>query len=54
MKPLRQQMSRIHGAAGWFQQQGEYPSARYTEIPIARDAAKFYKDGAPRYGGSCA
>ena len=37
----------IHGGAGWFQQQGQFPSARYTEIPVAREAAKFYKDGAP-------
>jgi TRAP transporter TAXI family solute receptor len=37
----------IHGGAGWFQQQGQFPSARYTEIPVAREAAKYYKDGAP-------
>ena len=37
----------IHGGAGWFQQQGQFPSARYTEIPVAREAAKFYRDGAP-------
>jgi TRAP transporter TAXI family solute receptor len=37
----------IHGGAGWFQQQGQFPSARYTEIPVAREAAKYYKDGPP-------
>jgi TRAP transporter TAXI family solute receptor len=37
----------IHGGTGWFQQQGQFPSGRYTEIPVAREAAKFYKDGAP-------
>ncbi len=37
----------IHAAPGWFQQQGEYPSARYTEIPVAPEAAKYYKDGPP-------
>jgi TRAP transporter TAXI family solute receptor len=42
-----QAASEIHGGAGWFQQQGQFPSARYTEIPVAREAAKFYKDGAP-------
>ncbi len=42
-----QAASDIHGGAGWFQQQGQFPSARYTEIPVAREAAKFYKDGAP-------
>ncbi len=37
----------IHGGTGWFQQQGQFPSERYTEIPVAREAAKFYKDGPP-------
>ncbi len=37
----------IHSGAGWFQQQGQFPSARYTEIPVAAEAAKFYKDGPP-------
>jgi len=42
-----QAAGQIHGGTGWFQQQGQFPSARYTEIPVAREAAKFYKDGAP-------
>ena len=42
-----QSASEIHGGTGWFQTQGQLPSARYTEIPVAREAAKFYKDGAP-------
>lgn len=37
----------IHGGAGWFRKQGEFPTASYTEIPVARDAQKFYKDGPP-------
>ncbi len=37
----------IHGGTGWFQQQGQFPSERYTEIPVAREASKFYKDGPP-------
>jgi TRAP transporter TAXI family solute receptor len=37
----------IHGSAGWFQQQGQFPSPRYTEIPVAREAAKYYRDGPP-------
>ncbi|MDB5906319.1 MAG: C4-dicarboxylate transporter substrate-binding protein [Massilia sp.] len=44
---LVQAASEIHGGTGWFQQQGQFPSARYTEIPVAREAAKFYKDGPP-------
>ena len=42
-----QAAGQIHGGTGWFQQQGQFPSARYTEIAVAREAAKFYKDGAP-------
>ena len=37
----------IHGGAGWFQQHGQFPSSRYTEIPVAREAEKFYKNGPP-------
>ena len=42
-----QAAAQIHGGAGWFQQQGMFPSPRYTEIPVAREAMKFYKDGPP-------
>lgn len=42
-----QAASEIHGGAGWFQRQGQFPSSEYTEIPVAREAAKFYKDGPP-------
>lgn len=42
-----QAASGIHSGAGWFQQQGQFPSPRYTEIPVAHEAAKFYKDGPP-------
>lgn len=42
-----QAASEIHGTAGWFHKQGEFPTANYTEIPVARDAEKFYKNGPP-------
>lgn len=42
-----QAASEIHGGAGWFSKEGEFPTARYTEIPVARDAEKFYKNGPP-------
>lgn len=42
-----QAAAKIHGGTGWFQQQGQFPSERYTEIPVAREASKFYKDGPP-------
>ncbi|MET0981718.1 MAG: TAXI family TRAP transporter solute-binding subunit [Telluria sp.] len=37
----------IHGGAGWFQQQGQFPSPKYTEIPVSDEAAKYYRDGPP-------
>ena len=37
----------IHGGAGWFQQQGQFPSPKYTEIPVSEEAAKYYRDGPP-------
>ncbi|MGZ3183186.1 MAG: TAXI family TRAP transporter solute-binding subunit [Telluria sp.] len=42
-----QAAGRIHGGAGWFQKAGEFPSPKYTEIPVASEAAKYYKDGPP-------
>jgi uncharacterized protein len=44
---LVQAAAEIHGGAGWFRKQGEFPTANYTEIPVAREAAKFYKNGPP-------
>lgn len=44
---LVQAASTIHSGAGWFQQQGQFPSPKYSEIPVAHEAAKFYKDGPP-------
>lgn len=37
----------IHGGAGWFQRHGEFPSAEYTEIPVAASAQKYYRSGPP-------
>jgi TRAP transporter TAXI family solute receptor len=42
-----QTAAEIHGGPGWFQQQGQFPSPKYTEIDVAPEAAKFYKDGPP-------
>jgi TRAP-type uncharacterized transport system substrate-binding protein len=44
---LVQAASDIHGGAGWFRRAGEFPTAEYNEIPVAREAVRFYKDGAP-------
>jgi hypothetical protein len=42
-----QAASEIHSGAGWFRRQGEFPTASYTEIPVADDALKFYRSGPP-------
>lgn len=42
-----QAAAEIHGGAGWFHKKGEFPTPSYTEIPVAREAEKFYKSGPP-------
>jgi len=37
----------IHGAPGWFQKKGEFPTANYTEVPVSEAAEKYYKNGPP-------
>jgi TRAP-type uncharacterized transport system substrate-binding protein len=37
----------VHGGAGWFRRAGEFPNPRVAEIPIAPEAARFYRDGRP-------
>lgn len=44
---LLQAARRIHSSADWFSRQGEFPSDKYTEIPVAHEAEKFYKNGPP-------
>jgi hypothetical protein len=44
---LLQAAQKIHGGAGWFSKQGEFPSDKYTEVPVAPQAEKFYKNGPP-------
>ena len=44
---LLQAAYKIHSKADWFSDQGEFPSDKYTEIPVAPEAEKFYKNGPP-------
>jgi hypothetical protein len=37
----------VHGAPGWFQHKGDFPSATATEWPLAREAERFYRSGPP-------
>ncbi len=42
-----QAAQQVHGGAGWFQKKGDFPSARNTERPLAKEAQRFYASGAP-------
>ncbi len=42
-----QAAAEIHGSPGWFQRRGEFPTANYSEIPVAEAAEKYYKNGPP-------
>ncbi len=44
---LVQAAAEIHGPPGWFHRRGEFPTAAYSEIPVADAAEKFYRDGPP-------
>jgi len=44
---LVQAAAQVHGAAGWFQHKGDFPTTRNTTLPISSEAARFYKDGRP-------
>ena len=44
---LLQAAQKIHSSADWLSDRGEFPSDRYIEIPVSRDAEKFYKNGTP-------
>ena len=42
-----QAASAIHGDAGWFQKRGEFPNTRASELPLSREAKRFYQFGPP-------
>ena len=37
----------LHGPAGWFQRAGSFPSIEHSEYPIAREAERAIRSGAP-------
>jgi hypothetical protein len=47
MQLFVQAAQQVHGKAGWFQRQGEFPGALNTEYPLAGEAQRFYKTGTP-------
>ena len=42
-----QAAQRIHGGTGWFARAGQFPVGEDAERPLAPEAARFYKNGAP-------
>ncbi len=42
-----QAASSIHAEPGWFQRKGDFPSGVQTELPLAKEAERFYRQGAP-------
>jgi TRAP-type uncharacterized transport system substrate-binding protein len=42
-----QAAQRIHGGTGWFAHAGQFPIGQDPERPLATEAARFYRTGAP-------
>jgi TRAP-type uncharacterized transport system substrate-binding protein len=42
-----QAAQRIHGGTGWFARAGQFPVGQDSERPLATEAARFYRTGAP-------
>jgi len=44
---LLQAAKEIHGPGGLFEQPGEFPSPRYLDFPLSKEARRFYESGPP-------
>ena len=42
-----QAAARIHGGPGWLRREGEFPTARSPERPLAAEAVRYYREGTP-------
>ncbi len=42
-----QAAARIHADPGWISRAGQFPSAQGNEFPLAKDAERYYRNGAP-------
>lgn len=38
---------KIHGGSSWLAHAGQYPSPENTELPLAKEAERYYRNGAP-------
>jgi len=37
----------IHGGTGWLERAGQFPSPQNTELPLAKEAERYYRNGPP-------
>jgi TRAP-type uncharacterized transport system substrate-binding protein len=42
-----QAAKQIHSSPGWFQRKNEFPTMAHGERPLAKEAERFYRNGAP-------
>jgi len=42
-----QAAQKIHGGAGWLARAGQFPSPQQSELPLAREAERYYRNGPP-------
>jgi TRAP-type uncharacterized transport system substrate-binding protein len=42
-----QAAQKIHGEPGWISRAGQFPSAQNIELPLAREAERYYRNGPP-------
>ncbi len=47
MQLFVQAAQKIHGEPGWIARAGQYPSAQNIELPLAREAERYYRSGPP-------
>jgi TRAP-type uncharacterized transport system substrate-binding protein len=47
MQLFVQAAARIHGGPGWIARAGEFPNARAGELPLAKEAQRYYQSGGP-------
>jgi len=38
---------KIHGGTGWLARAGQFPSPQNTELPLAKEAERYYRNGPP-------
>ena len=44
---MMQVLDKVHRDAGWFSEEGEFPSPRHASFPLSAEAERFFRDGPP-------